>query len=86
VDGVGAQTLEGEGGFGLGAGVGQGLAHQTEVEGTGAEQTGQQAELAELGDERTVDVTRFALLGERAQPLRGQGAQFRTPGELFRSE
>ncbi len=82
VDRVGAQALEGERGLRLGAGVGEGLPHQTEVEGAGGEQAGEQALLAEFRDQGTIDVARFALLREGAQPVRGQGAQLRTPGDL----
>lgn len=61
---VRAESLEGQRGLGLRAAAGQGLAQQTEVEGTGGEQPVEQAQFAEGGDEWAVDVARFALLGE----------------------
>ncbi len=79
---MGAQALEGEGGLRLGAGLGEGLPHQTEVEGARAEQAWKEAELAEFGEERAVDVPGFALLREGTQPVHGQGAQLRGPGGL----
>ncbi|CAM5697458.1 hypothetical protein SVIOM342S_06111 [Streptomyces violaceorubidus] len=84
VHGVGAQALEGEGGLGLRAGVGQGLPHQTQVERTRGEQAGQQAEGAEFRDQGSVDAARLAFLGERAQPFGGEGAQLLAPGKLCR--
>lgn len=74
VHGVRAQPLEGERGLGLRAGAGEGLAHQAQVEGPGAEQPFQKAEPAELGDERPVHLPRFALLGKGREPLGGERA------------
>lgn len=82
VDGVGTEALEGEGRLRLRAGVGEGLPHQAEVEGTGGEQPFQQAQSTEFRDQRTVHMPRLGLLRERAQPFRGQGTQLRTAGGL----
>lgn len=79
---VRAESLEGQRGLGLRAAAGQGLAQQTEVEGSGGEQPVEQAQFTEGGDECAVDVTRFALLCEGAQLLLGQGAQLLAPGGL----
>ncbi|GAA3214368.1 hypothetical protein GCM10020256_15150 [Streptomyces thermocoprophilus] len=86
VDGVGAEALEGEGGLGLGAAMGEGLPHQAQVERAGREEAGEQAEAAQFGDEGPVDPAGVALLGERAQPVGGQGAQLGAPGGLCRFE
>ncbi len=83
---VGAQALEGERGLGLGAVLGQGLPHQAQIQGTGGEQAGEQPEVAEFGEQRPVDAARLALVGERAQPFGGHGAQLGTPGDLLRFE
>ncbi|GBP98803.1 hypothetical protein SSP531S_01960 [Streptomyces spongiicola] len=83
---VGAESLEGEGGLGFGAAVGEGFAHQAEVERSCAEQPFQEAEFAECGKEWAVDAAGFALLREGAQSLRGEAAQFGAPGGLCRFE
>lgn len=86
VHGVGAQPLEGEGRLGLRAGVGEGFAHQAQVEGAGGEQPGQEPEPAEFGDEGTVDPAGLPLVGEGAQVLGREGAELRASGDLFRFE
>ncbi|GGZ25418.1 hypothetical protein GCM10010365_52080 [Streptomyces poonensis] len=83
---MGAQALQGEGRLRLGAGVGEGLPGQAQVQRAGGEQAAQQPQSAELRDERAVDAARLALLREGPQAFRREGAQLGAAGELRRGE
>lgn len=82
----GAESLEGEGGLGLGAAPGQGLAQHAQVQRPGAQHPAEEAQLAESGQQRAVDAPRFSLLRQRAQLMCGKGAELLAPGGLFRFE
>jgi hypothetical protein len=66
--------------------VGEGLTQQAEVERAGLEESGEEAELAEGGDEGAVHPTGLALLGEGPQALGREDTELRTPGGLLRIE
>lgn len=85
-DRVRAEALEGECGLGLGAAVGERFAQQAQFQRARSEEAGEEAALAESGDQGAVHPARFALLRQRAERLGRQGAQLRTPGGLCRIE
>lgn len=85
-DRSGAEALEGEGGLGLGAAPGQGLAQQAQVQRPGTQHPAEETQLAQSGQQRAVDAPGFPLLRQWAQLLCGEGAELLAPGGLFRFE